>query len=155
MEQFFPGPSSLAIQYMHFSCHPPSAKGFIKGEYLHLLRANSVKETFELQKPEFLTCLLEGGYPRELAKNILAEVTFSSQNEALQNKTKTSRIVLTFIMTFNPAMPNPKRVLMKHWHLVTESNRLGQIHSEPLIVIYRNDKSLKDLLVRAKIPLHI
>ena len=80
---------------------------------------------------------------------------FSSRNEALQNKTKTSRNVLPFITTFNPATPNLKKILMKHWHLITESNRLGQIYSEPPIVAYRKDKSLKDLLVRAEIPSHI
>ena len=142
---------------MHFSSnHPLSEKtGFIKGETLRLLRTNSVKEIFELRKLEFLTCLLERGYPRELFENLLAEVKFSSRNEALQNKTKTSRNVLPFITTFNPATPNLKKVLMKRWHFITESNRLGQIYSEPPIVAYRNDKSLKDLLFRAKIPSHI
>ena len=145
------------FQYTHFSSgHPLSVKkGFIKGETLRLLRTNSVKEIFELRKLEFLTRLLERGYPRELAENILAKVQFSSRNEALQNKTKTSRNVLPFITSFNPATPNLKKVLMKHWHLITESNRLGQIYSEPPIVAYRKDKSLKDLLVRAKIPSHI
>ena len=101
------------FQYTHVSSsHPLSVKkGFIKGETLRLLRTNSVKETFELRKLEFLTRLLERGYPRELAENILAEVKFSSRNEALQNKTKTSRNVLPFITTFNPATPNLKRSL--------------------------------------------
>lgn len=96
------------FQYTHFSSsHPLSVKkGFIKGETLRLLRTNLAKETFELRKLEFLTRLLERGYPRELAENILAEVKFSSRNEALQNKTKTSRNVLPFITTFNPATPN-------------------------------------------------
>ena len=50
----------------------------VLGETLHLLRTNSVEETFELRKLEFLTRLLKRGYRRELAKNILAEVKFSS-----------------------------------------------------------------------------
>ena len=50
---------------------------------------------------EFLTCSLKRGYPRELAKNILAEVKFSSRNEVLQNKRKTSRIVKIFIQIMN------------------------------------------------------
>ena len=145
------------FQYTYFSSsHPLSVKkGFTKGETSRLLRTHSVKEIFELRKLEFLTYLLERGYPRELAENILAEVKFSSRNEALQNKTKTSRNVLPFITTFNPATPNLKKVLMKRCHFITESNRLGQVYSVPPIVAYRKDKSLKDLLVRAKIPLHI
>ena len=68
------------FQYTHFSSsHPLSVKkGFNKGETLRLLRKNSVKEIFEVGKLEFLTRLLEQGYPRELAENILAEVKFSS-----------------------------------------------------------------------------
>ena len=50
---------------------------------------------------EFLTCSLKRGYPRELAKIILTEVKFSSRNEALQNKRKTSRIVKIFIPIMN------------------------------------------------------
>ena len=53
---------------------------------------------------------------KELAENILAEVKFSSRNEALQNKAKTSRNVLPFITTLNPATPNLKKVLMKHYN---------------------------------------
>ena len=41
---------------------------------------------------------------------------------------------------------------MKHRHLITESNRLDQIYSEPPVVAYRKDKSLKDLQLRAKTP---
>jgi len=122
---------------------------------IKILRRNSVKETYELQKLEFLTRLLERGYPRELAEKNVTEVKFSSRNEALKNKTRTSRNVLPYITTFNPATPNRKKILMKYWHLITESNRLGQIYSEPPIVAYRKDKSLKDLLIRAKIPSHI
>ena len=71
----------------------------------------------------------------------LAKVKFSSQNEALQNKTKTSRSILPFITTLASYS--------------TESNKLGQIYSEPAIVAYTEEESLKDLQVRAKIPSHI
>ena len=39
-----------------------------------------------------------------LAETILAEVKFSSRNEALQKKTKTSRNVLPFIATANKTL---------------------------------------------------
>ena len=78
---------------------------------------------------------------REFAENILAEVKFSSRNEALL-KTKQKH-------------PEIFCLSLRHWHLITESNRLGQIYPEPTFVAYRKDKSPKDLLIRAKIPLHI
>ena len=131
------------FQYTHFSsCHPFSVKkGFIKGEALRLLRTNSVKEIFELRKLEFLTWLLERGHPRELAEKILAKVhvNFSSRSEALLIKTTTSNNVLPFVVTFNPATPTLKKILMKHWHLITENNKLAQAFSKPPIVAYRKE----------------
>jgi len=112
---------------------------------VRFLRTNSVKEIFELRKLEFLTRLLERGYPRELAEKILAEVNFSSRCEALLNKTTTSNNVLPFVTTFNPAIPTLKTILMKHWHLITENNKLAQAFPKLPIVANRKDKSLKDI----------
>lgn len=97
---------NIRTQCVYCSSHPLSVeKSFIKGETLRLLRTNPVDEIFELRKLEFLTRLLERGYPRELAENISAEVKFSSRNEALQSKTKRSRNVLSFITNLSPATP--------------------------------------------------
>ena len=100
------------FQYAHFSSsHLLSVKkGFIKRETLRSLRTNSVNETFELRKLEFLTLYsseANSRFTRELAENILAEnilaeVKFLSQNEALQNKTNTFRNILLFITTLAP-----------------------------------------------------
>ena len=53
------------FQYKHFSsCHSLTVKkGVANGEALRLLRTNSVKVSFELKKLQFLTRLLERGYP--------------------------------------------------------------------------------------------
>ena len=82
----------------------------------------------------------------------MAEIKFSSRKAALETKPKTSKTILPFVTTFNPASPNLKKILMKHWHLIDSNANLTQIFSSAPIVAYRKDKSLKDLLVRAKIP---
>ena len=121
---------------------------------LRLLRTNSVRESFELKKKEFLTRLTERGYPRKLVETILAEVRFESRKTALQSEPKTSKKILPFVTTFNPATRNVKKILMKHWHLITGNNTLAQLiyQSNAPIVAYRKEKYLKDSLVRAKIP---
>ncbi|XP_068711498.1 uncharacterized protein [Montipora foliosa] len=143
------------FQYTHFSsCHPLSVKkGFVKGEALRLLRTNSVnKESFELKKLQFLTRLLERGYPKSFAEDILTEIKFSMRNTPLQNKPKTSKKIIPFVTTFNPATPNLKKILIKHWHLIAGNHNLARIFKNPPMVAYRKDKSLKDYLVRARIP---
>ena len=137
----------------HILSHPFSVKkGFIKGETLRLLRTNSVETKFESLKLDFESRLLHRGYPWKLVRKIMAEIKFSSRKAALETKPKTSKTILPFVTTFNPASPNLKKILMKHWHFIESNANLTQIFSSAPIVAYRKDKSLKDLLVRAKIP---
>ena len=142
------------FQYTHFSsCHPLSVKkGFIKGETLRLLRTNSIEEKIESSKWDFKFRLLERGYPQKLVNNIQAEVDFSSRNNALKYKPKTSKNILPFVTTYNPGVPKLKEILMKNWSLISNNPNLARIFPNAPIVAYKKDKSLKDLLVRAKIP---
>ena len=146
--------ATQTFQYSHFSsCHPVSVKkGFIKGETLRLLRTNSIKEKFESNKRDFKFRLLERGYPEELVNKIQAEVDFSSRNIALKYKPMTSKNILPFVTTYNPSVPEHKEILMKNWFLITNNPNLARIFPDAPIVAYRKDKSLKDFLVRAKIP---
>ena len=68
---------------------------------MRLLRTNSVEETFSYTSARISNLFTQARLPRELAKTILAEVKFSSRNQALQNKRKTSRIVKIFIQIIN------------------------------------------------------
>ena len=129
-----------------------SKKSFIKGETLCLLRTNSIKEKFESSKQDFKFRLLERGYPQKLVNNIQAEVAFSSRNNASKYKPKTSKNILPFVTTYNPGVPKLKEILMKNWCLISNNPNLARIFPNAPIVAYKKDKSLKDLLVRAKIP---
>ena len=81
---------------------------------------------------------------------------FTDRNEALRNETKQTREILLFLTstynTYNPATPNLKRILMKHWTSFNSNLSLNISLSESSIVSYRKEKSLKNILVRAKIP---
>ena len=127
-------------------------KGFVKEEALRLLRTNSVKESFELKKLQTLTRLLERGYPKSFTEDILTEIKFSMRNTALQNKPKTSKKIIPFVTTFNPATLNLKKILIKHWHLIAGNHNFVRIFKRPPMVSYRKGKSLKDYLVKARIP---
>ena len=84
---------------------------------------------------------------------ILTEVQSSDRAKALCNKTKKAKEILPFVTTYNPATPNLKKILMKHWHIIQQQPRLAHIFKQPLIVFYRKEKSTKDILVHAKLPL--
>ena len=61
-------------------------------------------------------------------------------------------LFVTTYNTYNPTTPNLKKILMKHWDIIQQQPKLKHIFHQPPIVSYRKKKSLKDTLVRAKIP---
>ena len=105
-------------------------------------------ENFEQSKRD-----LERGYPITLVQEILTEVKFTGRNETLRNKTKQTKEILPFVNTYNPATPNRKNILMKQWDIIQQQPiSFKHIFNQPTIVFYRKEKSLKDILVSAKIP---
>ena len=142
------------FQYTHFSsCHPfTPKKGFIKGEALRLLRTNSVKEIFENDKRDFEQRLCKRGYPLTLVGKILAKVKFAYRKDALRHRTKQRKEILSCVITYNSAMPNPKKILMRNWHIIQQQPKLERIFNQPPIVSYEKKKSLNVLLPHAKLP---
>ena len=134
------------------TCHPPGAKkGFVKGKAPRLLRTNSSMKTFEDNIATFKKHLLERGYPQNLIKNTLSEVKFQERTQALLQRNKTKKRILPFITQYHPAVPNFKELLTRRWYLIQQEPLLNQIFKERPIILYRKGRSLKDILIRAKI----
>ena len=142
------------FQYTNFhSCHPPGVtKGFIKGEALRLLRTNSSQLTFEENVSNFAARLKKRGYPAATVEKHLSEVKFSERKTSLLNRNRTAqKKILPFVTQYHPALPNLKEILMGKWHLIQNQPQLRNIFKEPPLLSYRKGKSLKDILVKAKL----
>ena len=140
------------FQYTNFySCHPPGVtKGFIKGEALRLLRTNSSQFTFEKNISNFKTRLQNRDYPVRIVGKHLSEIKFSDREMSLAQQNKTApKKILPFVTQYHPALPNLKATLMRN------QPQLREIFKEhpppPPIISYRKEKSLKDILVKAKL----
>ena len=142
------------FQYTHFtSCHPPSVNnGFVKGECLRILRTNSSKATFDENISNFKKHLLDRGYPQNLIDRILSEIESTGRPTALKQNNKERKEILPFVtQLYQLSISNLKEALLKNWHLIQNQPLLCQIFKQPPILSFKKGKSLKDLLVRAKI----
>ena len=141
------------FQYTYFSsCHPVGVKkGLIKGEALRLLRTNSSEKSFYENISNFKTRLRARGYSHNLIEKIISEVKFTERKSALQQTNKVHKKILPFVTRYHPALPNLKNILMSKWHLIQNQPLLREIFKEPPIVSYKKGKSLKDILMRAKL----
>ena len=145
------------FQYTHFSsCHLPGVKrGFIKGEALRLLQTNSTKATFEEKIKHFESRLIERGYPKNLVQRTLSEVIFENRKQTLQQtprlEPRTNKRILPFVTQYHPSVTNLKQILMENWRLIERQPLLREIYKEPPLISYKRGRSLKDILVRAKL----
>ena len=131
--------------------HRPPPFSFIKGEALRLLRTNSSKVMFEENIKNFRTRLTSRGYPNNLVDKILSEVKFAERKNALTLTQKAHKKILPFVTQFHPSLPCLKKILMETWHLIQNQLLLREIYKELPLISYRKGKSLKDMLVKAKL----
>ena len=141
------------FQYTFFTtCHPTGVKkGFVKGDALRLLRTNSTKKTFEENIDKFKTHLMERGYPRNFIYNTLSEVKFEGRKRALLQQNNAKKRILPFVTQYHPAVPNLTEILMRKWYLIQQQPLLNEIFKDSPLTSYRKGRSLKDILVRAKL----
>ena len=92
------------------------------------------------------------GYPDYLVNKVLAEVKFTNRGSALeQNPKRVQSGLMPFVSQYNPSVSNLKNILMSKWHLIENQPFVREIYREPPFISYRKGKSLKDILVRAKL----
>ena len=106
---------------------------------------------FEEKITNFKAHLPQRGYPEDLINTTLSEVNFKDRKLALQQKPKTNLRILPFVTQYQPSVPHLKQILMKNWHLIEQQPLLSEIYKKPPLVSYKRGRSLKDILVRAKL----
>ena len=117
-----------------------------------MLRTNSPKTTFEGNISNFKKRLIDRGYPQTMIENLLLDIKFTERESALlKHNNKEEKEILPFVTQYQPSASTLKEFLMKNWNLIQNQPLLRQIFKEPPIISYKKGKSLKDMLVRAKI----
>ena len=100
----------------------------------------------------FKTRLQNGDYPARIVGKHLSGIKFSDREMSLAQKNKTApKKILPFVTQYHSALPNLKDTLMGKWHLIENQPQLREIFKEPIIISYRKGKSLKKILVKAKV----
>merc|ERR1712129_19133 len=98
--------------------------------------------------------LLNRNYPLKMiesAINRAKNVERSSLLKPVERDTTNRRPV--FVATWDPRLPSLSPILQKHWRSMTFMDPyLEEVFPEPPLVAYKRQKSIKDFLIRAKVP---
>ena len=110
------------------------------------------KNVFKASKSNFKERLIDRGYPQTMIENLLSGTKFIERESALlKHNNKEEKEILPFVTQYQPSVSTLKEVLLKKWNLIQNQPLLRQIFKEPPIISNKKGKSLKYMLVRAKI----
>ena len=133
------------------SCRPRHTKTSIPYSLaLRLRRICSNDQLFEKRARELQNVLLERGYKNKLIKDCTTKARKTTREEALKTKLNASTDRVPLVVTFNPALPNPHKILNDHQHVLHRSSKCQTIFEETPLVAYRRGRSLSQMLKNKK-----
>ena len=142
-------------QYLHASsCHVYHCKKSIPySQALRLNRICSENYLFDKRCNDLEMWLKERGYSDKLVRQQILNARNLKKAEILnkpKDKIKEKRLVLN--VTYHPAFSKLKKVMSNIHILLTPDQEHNRVFKEVPIIGFRRAKSLKNLLVRAKVP---
>ena len=103
---------------------------------------------------ELKELLLSRGYKHGLITAAMKKALAISRTDALKKVVKpknTGRPV--FAVTFHPKLPSVSKIVGKHFRaMIDRDPELEESFPEPPLVAHRRPKSIRDLLIRSKLP---
>ena len=118
---------------------------------LRLRRICSDSDTFESRARELTDHLCKRGYQKQEISLAIERARQQKREDLLSYRPKSESNVLPFVLTYHPDLPKVRDIVNKHWPVIESSSTLSEIFTERPTMAYRRPKSLRDLLVRAKL----
>ena len=133
------------------SCHSYHCKKGIP--YIQALRLNRIcldNETFDSHCNDLEKWFMDRGYNEKMIRQQILSTREHSRNDLLEKeKQQMSERKLTFNITYYPAFRNIRSIMEELHILLTQEHK--KVFADVPLVGFRNGKSLKDYLVRAKL----
>ena len=136
------------------SCHPKYCSRNVPYSLaLRIRRICSNPDTFESTATELSDQLRRRGYNIQSISTATSKARSQRRDDLLRYKPKPepSGTLIPFVLTYHPELPKVKEIVNKHWPIIESSKRLNKIFPQKPIMAYRRPKSLRDILVHAKL----
>ena len=142
--------------YLNFhSEHPMNLKRSIPySQFLRLKRIHSESHYLIQAQIQLYLYFIWREYPHDILIEAWRKTNRVSRDTLLSDTTgnQNSTAPLMFITKYNSANPNFREIISKHWSYLGRSSATRELGRQYIMITYRKPPSLKDILVRTKIP---
>ena len=143
-------PTDSHLYLQSDSCHPKqSFKGIQKGVALRLRRICTTVEEYDTKSKEYTAYLVARGHDPLSVLSTFESTRNLSVAEARRKVLRDSHTRVVFPTTFNPRGPNVRAIVKKHSHLLSKSLAAKKVFPNGVMVAYKREQNLKELLTRA------
>ena len=135
------------------SCHPSNiTKNIPYSLAYRLVRICTERHTLLKRLSELKDLLISRNYNSKLIDSAIERALSVSREESLKRvvKKRTDRVI--FSLKYHPALPPVNRIVFKAWNTMVKNPYLKEIFPKPPMVAYKRPQSLRDILVKAKLP---
>ena len=139
--------------YLPFSSsHPAHCKRAIPyGVALRVRRNCSTDEFLSTRCVEYKGYLKSQGYNADLVNKQFDRALSIERSELLKKNVKPDKKAFPLVVDYNPILPDIRKIIQKHVHLLRSSPELLEIFpSKSIFPAYRRTKNLKDILAPSK-----
>ena len=136
------------------SCHPNhTKKGIPYSQALRIRRICSEEQFFQNRVGELKSWLLERGYSDNEVDSQIDRVRDKNRATLLDARPKEKDdMKIPLVLTYHPAMHKVYEILRENQNVLLVDMEHKEVFKDKIFVTFRRAKSLKDKLVRAKLP---
>ena len=95
------------------------------------------------------THLIKRGYQHRFVKDVIEKVCQITRSKSPRNIYEQENDRIPFVVTFNPALPNIRRIIFNNLNVLRSSQRCKAAFPSPPFISYRRCNNLRDIRVRA------
>ena len=149
----FRKPTDRCQYLLPSSCHPSNiTKNIPYSLAFRIVRICSERSSLLMRLDELKELLLTREYCPKVIDEALNRAKLLSREETLKKVVKKPTDRVVFSLPYHPALPSINGIVKNAWKTMVKDPYLKEIFDKPPMVAFRRPKSLRDMLVRAKLP---
>ena len=141
--------------YLNYgSSHPPACKRSIPYSQLtRVRRLCSEEDDFRLQVDKMTGFFEQRGYPDTVITSAKEKILKQPRSQSLQPRKKDNVSRVPFVLTYHPTNQRVVKIIRDNFTLLQDDPTTKHIFTEPPLISYRKDRSLRQVLVTSKLPI--
>ena len=145
-----PTDTHLYLHYTSSHYEPCKSKGPY-GQYLCLRRICSIDQDFKYNSRKLTEFYIERGYLIKSLTRHFNRANKYKQHDLLDIKPRETTEIPVMVTNYNSHNPDIKKLVMRNWNIISNSQDCGHLFPKPPILGYRRLPNLRDMLNNAEI----